>query len=102
RVRPAVRRRCAESLRRPRFARGSEDTRRSISRGGPDPTGPGPRRGWPSAVLDLETNGMHRPRGRSPEGGTFPCPDCGLELEVTAVEPFHVDAAPREAEDWGE
>jgi len=32
----------------------------------------------------------------------FPCPDCGLELEVTKVEPFHVDAAPREEEDWGE
>jgi len=25
-----------------------------------------------------------------------------LELEVTGLEPFRVDAAPREAEDWGE
>lgn len=36
------------------------------------------------------------------EGEIFPCPDCGLELEVTALEPFRVDAAPREEEDWGE
>src|SRR5437016_7801923 len=105
RVRPAVRRRCAESPRRPRVARGSEDTRRSFPRGDPDPTGPGPRRRRPSAVLHLETRGMHRTRRRSPEGGTlmadcpecgraieksnliegelFTCPDCGLELEVT-------------------
>jgi len=25
-----------------------------------------------------------------------------VELEVTSVEPFKIDAAPREAEDWGE
>ncbi len=36
------------------------------------------------------------------EGEIFPCPDCGLELEVTSIEPFQVDIAPREAEDWGE
>ena len=36
------------------------------------------------------------------EGEIFPCPDCGVELEVTSVEPFKVEAAPHEAEDWGE
>ncbi len=36
------------------------------------------------------------------EGEIFPCPDCGLELEVSSFEPFRVDIAPREAEDWGE
>ena len=36
------------------------------------------------------------------EGELFPCPDCGTELEVTSAEPFRIDAAPREAEDWGE
>ncbi len=36
------------------------------------------------------------------EGEVFPCPDCGTELEVTSAEPFRIDAAPREAEDWGE
>ena len=36
------------------------------------------------------------------EGEIFPCPDCGVELEVTSVEPFKVEAAPHEEEDWGE
>jgi alpha-aminoadipate carrier protein LysW len=31
------------------------------------------------------------------------CPDCGVELEVTAVEPaLALALAPKEAEDWGE
>ncbi len=36
------------------------------------------------------------------EGEIFPCPDCGIELEVTSLEPFRVDTAPKEEEDWGE
>jgi alpha-aminoadipate carrier protein LysW len=35
-------------------------------------------------------------------GEVFPCRDCGTELEVQAVEPFSVQPAPKEAEDWGE
>jgi alpha-aminoadipate/glutamate carrier protein LysW len=42
------------------------------------------------------------PRANLIEGEIFPCPDCGTELEVTAIEPFRVAAAPREEEDWGE
>jgi alpha-aminoadipate/glutamate carrier protein LysW len=30
------------------------------------------------------------------------CPDCGIELELTAVEPVTLTLAPKEAEDWGE
>ncbi|HSX39046.1 MAG TPA: lysine biosynthesis protein LysW [Candidatus Saccharimonadales bacterium] len=48
------------------------------------------------------------------EGGNVPvdgvlagelvvCPDCGVDLEVTAVTPNVVlELAPQEAEDWGE
>jgi len=35
-------------------------------------------------------------------GEVFPCTDCGTELEVQAVDPFSVQPAPKEAEDWGE
>jgi alpha-aminoadipate/glutamate carrier protein LysW len=30
------------------------------------------------------------------------CPDCGLELEVVALDPLALDYAPAEEEDWGE
>ena len=30
------------------------------------------------------------------------CPDCGVELEVTTVEPLSLERAPQEEEDWGE
>ena len=30
------------------------------------------------------------------------CPDCGVDLEVTALEPASVQLAPMEDEDWGE
>jgi len=30
------------------------------------------------------------------------CPDCGLELEVTALDPLTLSVAPRVEEDWGE
>ena len=30
------------------------------------------------------------------------CPDCGVDLEVTALEPPTVELAPMEEEDWGE
>ncbi len=35
-------------------------------------------------------------------GEIFSCADCGAELEVTTTEPFEVQTAPKEAEDWGE
>ena len=30
------------------------------------------------------------------------CPDCGVDLEVTALDPATVELAPMEEEDWGE
>ncbi len=30
------------------------------------------------------------------------CPDCGVDLEVIALDPAEVDLAPMEQEDWGE
>ena len=30
------------------------------------------------------------------------CPDCGVELELTALDPVTLTLAPKEAEDWGE
>jgi alpha-aminoadipate/glutamate carrier protein LysW len=36
------------------------------------------------------------------KGEIVVCPDCGLDLEVTALDPLKLEAAPMEAEDWGE
>lgn len=36
------------------------------------------------------------------EGELIECPDCGTELEVTSVNPFSLQEAPSEEEDWGE
>ncbi|KAA3643335.1 MAG: lysine biosynthesis protein LysW [Chloroflexi bacterium] len=30
------------------------------------------------------------------------CPDCGVELEVTSLNPPALELAPMEEEDWGE
>ena len=30
------------------------------------------------------------------------CPDCGVDLEVTSLDPVTVEVAPMEQEDWGE
>jgi alpha-aminoadipate carrier protein LysW len=35
-------------------------------------------------------------------GEILPCPDCGVELEVTNLSPLTVELAPQEMEDWGE
>jgi len=32
----------------------------------------------------------------------LPCPDCGSDLEVTSMDPFTLEMAPLEKEDWGE
>ncbi|MHB8605537.1 MAG: lysine biosynthesis protein LysW [Thermoplasmatota archaeon] len=36
------------------------------------------------------------------QGEIVDCPDCGFELEVTALAPLTLAAAPHEQEDWGE
>ena len=35
-------------------------------------------------------------------GEIIVCPDCGVDLEVTALEPAAIQLAPIEQEDWGE
>ncbi len=35
-------------------------------------------------------------------GEIIVCPDCGVDLEVTALDPAAVQLAPMEQEDWGE
>jgi alpha-aminoadipate carrier protein LysW len=35
-------------------------------------------------------------------GELIECPDCGSELEVTGTDPFTLEEAPQEEEDWGE
>jgi alpha-aminoadipate carrier protein LysW len=35
-------------------------------------------------------------------GEIIVCPDCGVDLEILALEPATVQLAPMEEEDWGE
>jgi len=35
-------------------------------------------------------------------GEILVCPDCGVDLEITSLNPSSVDLAPMEQEDWGE
>ena len=35
-------------------------------------------------------------------GELIECSDCGIELEVVSTDPFKVEEAPQEEEDWGE
>jgi alpha-aminoadipate/glutamate carrier protein LysW len=35
-------------------------------------------------------------------GEILECPDCGVELEVTGLDPVEIDLAPEVEEDWGE
>jgi alpha-aminoadipate carrier protein LysW len=35
-------------------------------------------------------------------GEIVECPDCGVELEVIALDPVSMDLAPEIEEDWGE
>lgn len=35
-------------------------------------------------------------------GEILQCPDCGVELEVTGLEPLTLELAPDVEEDWGE
>ena len=36
------------------------------------------------------------------KGEIVACPDCGVELEVIALDPLSLQLAPEEEEDWGE
>jgi alpha-aminoadipate carrier protein LysW len=36
------------------------------------------------------------------QGEIVPCASCGADLEVIGLNPFTLDLAPEEAEDWGE
>lgn len=36
------------------------------------------------------------------KGEIIQCPECGVELEVVNDDPFELDLAPEEEEDWGE
>jgi alpha-aminoadipate carrier protein LysW len=35
-------------------------------------------------------------------GEIIVCPDCGVDLEIVALNPAKVELAPMEQEDWGE
>ncbi len=35
-------------------------------------------------------------------GEIIVCPDCGIDLEITSLDPITVELAPMEQEDWGE
>ncbi len=36
------------------------------------------------------------------KGEIVVCPDCGVDLEVTSLDPITLELAPMEEEDWGE
>ena len=36
------------------------------------------------------------------QGEIAQCPDCGIELEVTNLDPLQLEQVPEEEEDWGE
>ena len=36
------------------------------------------------------------------QGEIIVCPECGVDLEVSSLDPVQIDLAPMEAEDWGE
>lgn len=35
-------------------------------------------------------------------GEVIECPECGVELEITSLDPITVELAPEVEEDWGE
>jgi alpha-aminoadipate/glutamate carrier protein LysW len=47
-----------------------------------------------AAPCDLEDDVM--------EGEIIQCAECGVELEVTSLDPVTLELAPEEEEDWGE
>ncbi len=53
-------------------------------------------------ALCPECEGTVALEGNAQLGEIVVCPDCGTELELTAVQPVTLAAAPKEVEDWGE
>jgi alpha-aminoadipate carrier protein LysW len=49
----------------------------------------------PECDAELELNGVV-------QGEIVVCSDCGVDLEVTSLDPLALDLAPMEEEDWGE
>ncbi len=50
----------------------------------------------------IECNGAVPAEDSVLVGEVLECPDCGVELEVTRLEPLQVELAPEIEEDWGE
>lgn len=50
------------------------------------------------SVCDAE---ISLPKG-TVQGELIECPECGSELEVVSTNPFVLDVAPQEEEDWGQ
>ena len=54
-----------------------------------------------STVLCPECEADITLEANTEEGEIVICPDCGVELEVTSLEPATLELAPMEEEDWG-
>ncbi len=50
----------------------------------------------------VECGGDVQVPGDAMQGEILTCPDCGVELEVTSLNPVQVELAPMVMEDWGE
>ena len=55
-----------------------------------------------SAVTCLECEAQIELDAGTEVGEIIVCSDCGVDLEVTALEPATIQLAPMEQEDWGE
>jgi alpha-aminoadipate carrier protein LysW len=55
-----------------------------------------------SAVTCPECEAQIELEAGTEAGEIIVCSDCGVDLEVTAVDPATVQLAPMEQEDWGE
>jgi alpha-aminoadipate carrier protein LysW len=53
-------------------------------------------------TLCPECDGEIRLPANTLRGEIVTCPDCGVELEVTGLDPVVLELAPEEEEDWGE
>jgi alpha-aminoadipate carrier protein LysW len=53
-------------------------------------------------TLCPECDGEIRLPANTLKGEIVTCPDCGVELEVTSLDPLALELAPEEEEDWGE
>lgn len=53
-------------------------------------------------VLCVECDGEIEVGADIMENEIIVCPDCGVDLEVTSLDPLTLALAPMEEEDWGE